>query len=55
MLDRSAGSGRAGLGLAISTAFVQAHGQRLQVTEADGGGASFSFRVPVADVREASA
>lgn len=52
MLDRSAGSGRAGLGLAISTAFVEAHGRRLTVTDAPGGGASFSFRVPVADLGE---
>jgi two-component system, OmpR family, sensor histidine kinase KdpD len=48
MLDRQAGSGRAGLGLAISTAFVEAHGRRLTVTDAPGGGARFSFRVPVA-------
>jgi K+-sensing histidine kinase KdpD len=50
ILDRQAGSGRAGLGLAISTAFVEAHGQRLTVTDAPGGGACFAFRVPVADV-----
>jgi two-component system, OmpR family, sensor histidine kinase KdpD len=52
MLDRQAGSGRAGLGLAISTAFVEAHGQRLTVTDAPDGGASFTFRVPVADLDE---
>jgi two-component system, OmpR family, sensor histidine kinase KdpD len=50
MVDRTAGSGRAGLGLAISTAFVGAHGGRLVVTDAPGGGAEFSFRVPVADL-----
>jgi two-component system sensor histidine kinase KdpD len=50
MLDRHAGSGRAGLGLAISTAFVEAHGGRLTVTDAPGGGARFAFRVPVADL-----
>ena len=50
MLDRHAGSGRAGLGLAISTAFVEAHGQRLVVADAPGGGARFAFRVPVADL-----
>jgi two-component system, OmpR family, sensor histidine kinase KdpD len=50
MLDRHAGSGRAGLGLAISTAFVEAHGQRLTVTDAPGGGASFAFHLPVADL-----
>jgi two-component system sensor histidine kinase KdpD len=52
MLDRQAGSGRAGLGLAISTAFVEAHGHRLTVTDAPGGGASFTFRVSVADLDE---
>jgi two-component system sensor histidine kinase KdpD len=52
MLDRNAGSGRAGLGLAISTAFVQAHGQRLVVTDAPGGGASFVFQVPIAELDE---
>jgi two-component system sensor histidine kinase KdpD len=50
MLDRNAGSGRAGLGLAISTAFVGAHGGRLRVEDAPGGGASFSFSLPVADL-----
>jgi two-component system, OmpR family, sensor histidine kinase KdpD len=50
MLDRHAGSGRAGLGLAISTAFVDAHGQRLTVADAPGGGASFTFRVRIADL-----
>jgi signal transduction histidine kinase len=50
MLDRHAGSGRAGLGLAISTAFVEAHGHRLVVADAPGGGARFAFRIPVADL-----
>lgn len=48
LADRTAGSGRAGLGLAIATAFVEAHGARLVVADARGGGAEFSFRVPVA-------
>ena len=52
MLDRNAGSGRAGLGLAISTAFVGAHGRRITVADAPGGGASFSFRLGVADLDE---
>jgi two-component system, OmpR family, sensor histidine kinase KdpD len=52
MLDRQAGSGRAGLGLAISTAFVEAHGRRLTVADAPDGGASFTFRVAVADLDE---
>ena len=52
MLDRNAGSGRAGLGLAISTAFVEAHGGRISVADADGGGASFTFRLPAAVLDE---
>ena len=52
MLDRNAGSGRAGLGLAISTAFVEAHGQRLRVADSPSGGACFSFHVPVASLDE---
>ena len=55
MLDRNAGSGRAGLGLAISTAFVEAHGQRLGVTDAPRGGACFAFQVPIATLDERSA
>lgn len=50
MVDRSAGAGRAGLGLAISTAFVEAHGGHLVVGDAPGGGAMFSFRVPASDL-----
>jgi len=55
MLDRNAGSGRAGLGLAISTAFVEAHGRRITVADAPGGGASFTFRIPVSHLDEESA
>jgi two-component system sensor histidine kinase KdpD len=54
MLDRNAGSGRAGLGLAISTAFVEAHGQRLSVADGPSGGACFTFQLPVATLEEAS-
>ncbi len=50
MLDRHAGSGRAGLGLAISTAFLDAHGQRLSVDDAEGGGARFTFSLRDADL-----
>jgi two-component system sensor histidine kinase KdpD len=52
MVDRRAGSGRAGLGLAISTAFVEAHDQRLTVEDAPGGGAKFTFTVPVAEIED---
>jgi two-component system sensor histidine kinase KdpD len=54
MLDRNAGSGRAGLGLAISTAFVEAHGQRLRVADGPSGGACFKFQIPVATLEEAT-
>lgn len=55
MVDRRAGSGRAGLGLAISTAFLEAHAQRLEVDDAPGGGARFTFQVPLADLGDPSA
>ena len=55
MLDRAAGAGRAGLGLAICTAFVEAHGRHLAVGDADGGGAAFSFSLPTASVEEPTA
>jgi len=42
------GSGRAGLGLAIASAFVAAHGRRLHVDDNPGGGARFWFTVPSA-------
>jgi two-component system sensor histidine kinase KdpD len=50
MLDRRAGSGRAGLGLAIAAAFVGAHGGVIGVEDAPGGGARFFFTVPVAEL-----
>ncbi len=52
MVDRIAGSGRAGLGLSLSTAFAQAHGQHLTVDDAPGGGARFSLPLEVAELEE---
>jgi two-component system, OmpR family, sensor histidine kinase KdpD len=40
--------GRSGLGLAIAKAFVEAHGERVWVEDAPGGGARFIFTVPLA-------
>jgi two-component system sensor histidine kinase KdpD len=41
MFNRVGGGGRAGLGLAIAKAFVEAHEQSIWVDEAPGGGARF--------------
>lgn len=40
-----------GLGLAIAKGLVEAHGGRLWITDAEGGGACFSFTLPVAEVK----
>ena len=40
--------GRAGLGLSIAKAFVEAHDDEIWVEEAPGGGARFCFTLPVA-------
>lgn len=44
---RLAGDSRSGLGLAIAGAFVGAHGGRLSLEHNPGGGARFSFTLPV--------
>jgi len=49
MFTRRAAGGRAGLGLAIVKAFLAAHGQDVSVGDAPGGGARFSFALPVAE------
>lgn len=46
--ERARGDG-VGLGLAISRDIVEAHGARIEVSDAAGGGASFSFVLPAAD------
>jgi signal transduction histidine kinase len=38
----------AGLGLTIAKTFIEAHGQRIWVEDAPGGGARFCFTLPVA-------
>ncbi len=44
---RSHGSRSSGIGLAICKAVVEAHGGRIWVTDAQGGGARFGFTMPV--------
>ncbi len=51
MFSRRGSQGRAGLGLAIARAFVEAHGQTIHVEDAPGGGARFLVTLPVAQVR----
>jgi two-component system, OmpR family, sensor histidine kinase KdpD len=48
MLARRDADAGAGLGLTIARTFVEAHGQRIWVGDAHGGGALFSFTLPVA-------
>ncbi|HVC14433.1 MAG TPA: ATP-binding protein [Acidimicrobiales bacterium] len=50
MFSRVGAQGRAGLGLAIAKAFVEAHGQTIHVEEAPGGGARFVITLPAAPV-----
>jgi two-component system sensor histidine kinase KdpD len=45
---RRTGDAGAGLGLTIARTFVEAHGQRIWVEDAPGGGARFCFTLPVA-------
>lgn len=48
LFPRRASDAGTGLGLAIAKAFVEAHGERIWVEEALGGGARFCFTLPVA-------
>ncbi len=48
LFHRGSDGGRAGLGLAIAKAFVEAHGGHIGVGTARGGGARFVLTVPVA-------
>jgi two-component system, OmpR family, sensor histidine kinase KdpD len=47
MFNRVAGSGRAGLGLTIAKAFVEAHHGTITVDDAPGGGARFTITLPI--------
>jgi two-component system, OmpR family, sensor histidine kinase KdpD len=46
MFSRKDAGGRAGLGLAISKAFVEAHGEHIWFEDVPGGGACFAFDLP---------
>jgi two-component system sensor histidine kinase KdpD len=46
MFHRRAGGGRAGLGLSIAKAFVEAHGGTIRMEEAPAGGARVVFSLP---------
>jgi two-component system sensor histidine kinase KdpD len=46
LFHRGADGGRAGLGLAIAKAFTEAHGGRIRVATARGGGARFTLTAP---------
>ena len=47
---RSGDQGGSGLGLSIAAAIVAAHGGRLDVTQTDGGGATFRIELPLLPV-----
>jgi two-component system, OmpR family, sensor histidine kinase KdpD len=48
LFARRADDAGAGLGLTIAKSFVEAHGQRIWVEDAPGGGAKFCVTLPVA-------
>jgi len=48
--SRNRSSGGSGLGLSISREIIRAHGGRIWVESAEGGGSSFSFEVPASPV-----
>jgi two-component system, OmpR family, sensor histidine kinase KdpD len=52
LLARRDDDAGAGLGLSIAKTFVEAHGERIWVEDAAGGGARFCFTVPVAEYVE---
>ncbi len=50
LYNRREAGGRAGLGLAIAKAFVEAHGERIWVEEGAGSGARFVFSLPASSL-----
>jgi len=56
LLARRDSDAGAGIGLSIARTFVEAHGQRIWVTDAAGGGARFCFTLPIGpDIPEETA
>ena len=54
-VGNEASAGGLGLGLAICKRLVEAHGGSIAVSDRPGGGARFSFTLPVGDDEPASA
>lgn len=52
MFQKDSHGGRAGLGLAISKAFITAHGGTIGVTDSPSGGAKFYFTIPLISIDE---
>lgn len=52
MFKQDSNGGRAGLGLAIAKAFIDAHGSKIEVTDSKRGGAQFTFSLPIITVDE---
>jgi signal transduction histidine kinase len=50
LFNRREAGGRAGIGLAIAKAFVEAHGERIWVEGAPGSGARFVFNLPASSL-----
>jgi len=48
-LDRRSRASGSGLGLAVSKGLIEGHGGRIWVDETAGGGATFTFEVPLSD------
>lgn len=52
MFQQDSNGGRAGLGLAIAKAFLDAHNSQIEVTDSTKGGAQFTFSLPLVAIDE---